>query len=102
MEDFLKDRPVVSLSTPGPTGAVPPSVGSGNAGPFAPLRREAPRPSQPAPAQAAAAAGARGPEPQTLTAEHGARVQTIVERGRVTKLIVTCSCGKVTEISCDY
>jgi hypothetical protein len=29
-------------------------------------------------------------------------VETIMERGRVTRLIVTCTCGTVTEIECRY
>jgi hypothetical protein len=103
MEDFLKDRPVVSLSSPGPTGAVPTSVNGGTSGPFAPIRRDSSRPAAATPAPAPAGSGASRPvESQTVSGEHGTHVQTIVERGRVTKIIVTCTCGKVTEISCVY
>ena len=34
--------------------------------------------------------------------EGGSRVSYITEEGRVTKIVVTCSCGQVTEIDCDY
>jgi hypothetical protein len=30
------------------------------------------------------------------------KVQTVEEDGVVKKIIVTCSCGEVTEIHCDY
>lgn len=46
-----------------------------------------------------------GPEvcaPQDETGAHGTRIETVVESGRVTKLIVTCTCGNVTEIECRY
>ena len=34
--------------------------------------------------------------------EGGSRVSYITEEGRVTKIVVTCSCGQITEIDCDY
>ena len=33
---------------------------------------------------------------------HKARVETVLDDGRVSRIIVTCSCGEVTEIDCDY
>jgi hypothetical protein len=33
---------------------------------------------------------------------HKARLESIVEQGRVVKIVVTCACGEVTEIDCDY
>ncbi len=32
----------------------------------------------------------------------GSKVQYITEDGRVTKIVVTCNCGQVTEIDCQY
>lgn len=98
MEDFLKDRPVISgaeVSGAAPVANTPVVT---NPGAFAQLRREAPR----AAAPGLTAPVANAAEAQQLTGEHGTRVQTIVERGRVTKIIVTCSCGKTTEIACTY
>ncbi len=34
--------------------------------------------------------------------ESGSRVAYVTEEGRVTKIVVTCSCGQVTEIDCAY
>lgn len=34
--------------------------------------------------------------------ESGSRVAYITEEGRVTKIVVTCACGQVTEIDCNY
>ena len=34
--------------------------------------------------------------------EGGSRVSYVTEEGRVTKIVVTCACGQVTEIDCDY
>lgn len=34
--------------------------------------------------------------------EGGSRVSYITEEGRVSKIVVTCSCGQITEIDCDY
>jgi hypothetical protein len=33
---------------------------------------------------------------------HKARVETVLDDGRVSRIIVKCSCGEVTEIDCDY
>lgn len=123
MEDFLKDRPVLdpksSLmlatdSKPAVSAIRPPSaasaLGSGPS-PFGDLRRD---PSAPGAAAKTGAkpAGPGGPPSESVTVpqaaaqnlkgEHGTKVQTVVERGRVTKIIVTCTCGKVTEIACQY
>ena len=84
MDDFLIGREVISNSNPGQAeseGAVtlPPLEDSANVSvvPDSPL--------------AEPGIGA-----------HGTRVETVVERGRVTKLIVSCTCGNVTEIECRY
>lgn len=34
--------------------------------------------------------------------EGGSRVAYVTEAGRVTKIVVTCKCGQVTEIDCRY
>ena len=34
--------------------------------------------------------------------EGGRKVSYITEEGRVTKIVVTCKCGQVTEIDCKY
>ncbi len=34
--------------------------------------------------------------------ESGSRVAYVTEEGRVTKIVVTCGCGQVTEIDCNY
>ena len=112
MEDFLKDRPVLdpksALVVAGDPGKAAPAVkhaappAPAVSGPFADLRsggpvaavRTAGKPGAPSEPVAAA--------PQALRGEHGTKVQTVVERGRVTKIIVTCTCGKVTEIACQY
>jgi len=113
MEDFLKDRPVLDPKSalvlaaevkPAAIHIKPPAATPAGAPPFEDLRRDPPgakavaRPpaGAPAPAEIPAAAA------QALKGEHGVKVQTIVERGMVTKIIVTCTCGKVTEIACQY
>ncbi|MBC2606027.1 hypothetical protein [Pelagicoccus albus] len=34
--------------------------------------------------------------------EGGSKVSYVTEGGRVTKIVVTCNCGQVTEIDCQY
>lgn len=34
--------------------------------------------------------------------EGGSKVAYVTEAGRVTKIVVTCQCGQVTEIDCKY
>ena len=34
--------------------------------------------------------------------EGGSKVSYVSEEGRVTRIIVTCACGQVTEIDCRY
>lgn len=85
MDDFLKGREVITRPSsgtinPGSTSTLPPLSSSSH--PQAPAAPVTPN----------------GEE----TGEHGTRVETIMERGRVTRLIVTCSCGTVTEIECRY
>jgi hypothetical protein len=122
MEDFLKDRPVLDPKSalvlaadpkPAVSAIKPPGAGSASsapASPFGDIRREPPsagKPTAPAPAGGAPATApqvqlAAQAQPQALKGENGTKVQTIVERGRVVKIIVTCTCGKVTEIACQY
>ena len=84
MDDFLIGREVVSRSDSGataPENAVTlPNVG-----------RTSPESSEPEMCA-----------PQSETGANGSRIETVVERGRVTRLIVTCNCGNVTEIECRY
>jgi len=121
MEDFLKNRPVLDPKSALVLAAEPKSASSATklpsapaaaapvagASPFGDLRRDpaaqapAGKPGAPRPATAEVQLAAQA-APQNLTGEHGAKVQTIVERGRVTKIIVTCTCGTVTEIACQY
>lgn len=102
MDDFLKDRPIVTAAEAtifAPT-AVPVSGGGG--GPFARIVREAAVvPANRTPAAAAAKPGATG-KPAAADAAHTTQVKTVVENGRIARLVVTCSCGKVTEIACQY
>ena len=121
MEDFLKDRPVLdpksalvlaaepkpaisAVKPPTAPAAASPAAG---ASPFGDLRRDpaapppAGKPGAPRLATAEVQLAAQA-APQNLKGEHGTKVQTIVERGRVTKIIVTCTCGTVTEIACQY
>ena len=39
---------------------------------------------------------------EEICGESGSRVSYLTEDGRVTRIIVTCDCGKVTEIDCKY
>ena len=39
---------------------------------------------------------------EEVTGESGSRVSYVTEEGRVTKIVVTCDCGQVTEIDCKY
>ena len=85
MEDFLNGRETVTRTSSG-------TVNAGSVPNLPPLSR-----------------GDPSPEPAALnfsshaeTGAHGTRVETVVERGRVTRLIVTCTCGTVTEIECRY
>ncbi|BET66067.1 hypothetical protein ASA1KI_09850 [Opitutales bacterium ASA1] len=92
MESFLKDRPVHSVA-----GAAASPVSREPAAsdlPFAPIQRAVP---------ATNAAPARVPtEIEAGRSADGASVRAIMENGRITRLVVTCSCGKVTEIACAY
>jgi hypothetical protein len=84
MEDFLTGREVISRPDSG-------QPVSGAAVTLPPLEH-------PSPAQTVS----ETPSPQHETGAHGTRVETVVERGRVTRLIITCTCGNVTEIDCRY
>lgn len=48
----------------------------------------------------------KGEEPEQEVAEEhghaGSKLQYVSEDGRVVKIVVTCSCGQVTEIDCTY
>ena len=85
MEDFLNGREVVTRTASG-------TVNGGAGSKLPALARSG---SPPAPA-------APAPDSHVETGEHGTRVETVMERGRVTRLIVTCTCGTVTEIECRY
>lgn len=85
MEDFLNGRETVTRTSSG-------TVNAGFVPNLPPLSRGDPSPAPAAPASSSHAE----------TGEHGTRVETVVERGRVTRLIVTCTCGTVTEIECRY
>ena len=84
MEDFLKGREVVTRPANEKGGTAPVAT-------LPPLDQA--EPSAPVPPVA---------QDQDETGEHGTRVETVVENGRVTRLIVTCTCGNVTEIECRY
>ena len=84
MEDFLKGREVITRNADSAQKAKP-------AGTLPPLNRAAPAP----------AAESTVPASHEQTGDHGTKVETVVERGHVTRLIVTCTCGTVTEIECN-
>jgi hypothetical protein len=101
MQDFLKDRPVLTSQDATIVAPTPAAAAPGGGMPFARIVREggaAPRPAAPAPAKPEAAGKPAAP----AAAAHTSQVKTVVENGRITKIIVTCSCGKVTEIACQY
>ncbi len=41
-------------------------------------------------------------EEAEVCGEGGSKVAYVSEEGRVTKIVVTCACGQVTEIDCKY
>ena len=41
-------------------------------------------------------------EENELCGDGGSKVAYVTEDGRVTKIVVTCKCGQVTEIDCKY
>lgn len=41
-------------------------------------------------------------EEKEVCGEGGSKVAYVTEEGRVTKIVVTCNCGQVTEIDCKY
>ncbi len=41
-------------------------------------------------------------ESHEVCGEGGSKVQYVMEDGRVSKIVVTCACGQVTEIDCRY
>ena len=98
MQDFLKDRPVLSGDEATIIAPVP-SAPNNPSGPFARIVRDG---SGVAPARAVATPPAKSGPGANLPADHTSQVRTVVENGRITRLIVTCSCGKVTEIACVY
>lgn len=119
MEDFLKNRPVLDPKSSlvvaadpkpavapvkPPTPDATPPASKASTSPFGDLRRDTPGAARSAPAPGGESVSAPLPQAavQNLRGEHGTKVQTVVERGRVTKIIVTCTCGKVTEIACQY
>lgn len=100
MQDFLQDRPVLTPETATIIAPAQPAEAKGNGGPFARIVRDT------SVAAAAQPAGATAPTAGGATANpaaaHASEVKTIMENGRIARLIVTCSCGKVTEIACTY
>jgi hypothetical protein len=96
MEDFLKDRPTLPSGETRILVASMPKQAGNEASPFARIVRDGL--GEPANRPPAAATAKSAP----VAAEHTTRVKTVVENGRVARIIVTCSCGKVTEIGCAY
>ncbi len=97
MESFLKNRPV---HTPAADTTEPGEAAAAES-PFAPIQHVAPA----SPAVSTRTDGEAEPEPAGIEAgcsADGASVRAIMERGRVTRIVVTCSCGKVTEVACNY
>lgn len=41
-------------------------------------------------------------EESEVCGEGGSKVAYVSENGKVTKIVVTCNCGQVTEIDCKY
>ncbi|MDQ8185962.1 hypothetical protein [Pelagicoccus sp. SDUM812002] len=41
-------------------------------------------------------------EENEVCGEGGSKVAYVSEDGRVTKIVVTCNCGQITEIDCKY
>ena len=41
-------------------------------------------------------------EESEVCGDGGSKVSYVSEDGRVTKIVVTCNCGQVTEIDCSY
>ena len=99
MQDFLKDRSVLNLQDVKIVATDPSAVDKGSAGPFARIVRDE---AAAAVARATASPGAKNPPPGNAAASHTSQVKTVVENGRVVRILVTCSCGKVTEIACVY
>lgn len=52
--------------------------------------------------QALNAPTAEEAELQEECGEGGSKVQYLMDDGRVSKIVVTCACGQVTEIDCSY
>jgi hypothetical protein len=101
MQDFLKDRPVLAPQDAKIIAPATPPAAAGGASPFARIVRDeaaiqATRPVAVAPSKVAVPANA------AAVAAHTSQVKTVIENGRIARLIVTCSCGKVTEIACAY
>jgi len=104
MESFLKNRAVHNAAGAGGSPMKPVSADAGSNSPFAPIQSSSMEPAN---------RGTRGEGPHSGGSEpavdedaghsvDGASVRAVMERGRITKLIVTCSCGKVTEVACSY
>jgi hypothetical protein len=104
MQDFLKDRPVISAQDANIIAPAAPPIKADGSNPFARIvRDESVVPPLPRPAAPASAKGAAPANPAAAAAAaHTSQVKTVVENGRVARLVVTCSCGKVTEIACAY
>jgi hypothetical protein len=100
MQDFLKDRPTLTPEEAKMIAPAPAAAGKSGNGPFARIVRDE---SFSAPRAAAPTSAKGGPVAKPVApAAHTSQVKTVVENGRITGLVVTCSCGKVTEIACVY
>lgn len=58
-----------------------------------------------APSEGFGQLAAPAPEDQQETevcGDGGSKVSYVSENGQVTKIVVTCNCGQVTEIDCQY
>jgi hypothetical protein len=102
MQDFLKDRPVLSAQDVKIVSAGPAAVDSGSAGPFARIVRDEVAVAAAAAARTTGSLAAKSASPSIPAPPHTSQVKTVVENGRIARIVVTCSCGKVTEIACVY
>ncbi|MGH8018587.1 MAG: hypothetical protein ACREIA_09890 [Opitutaceae bacterium] len=95
MESFLKNRPIHTPASEFPAPADQMAHAVSEDSPFAPIDRTASPPTL----------GSSSPQLESAEigcSADGASVRAIMERGRVTRIVVTCSCGKVTEVACSY
>lgn len=65
-------------------------------------RPRVPAPSTPAPSPSALAPAPGGVTVRAASGSHASTVECVREGDRITRLVVTCSCGERTEIDCLY